>query len=105
MGFVKVARVEQIPVGTMKSFTVEEVPILLANVDGHFYAISNQCTHAGVGLSQGKLEGKIVTCPRQGSQFDVTSGARLKGPAWRAVTVYAVQVEGQEIKVNVEETK
>ncbi len=101
MGFVKVAQVEQIPVGTMKSITVKGVPILVANVAGNFYAISNQCTHAGVGLSQGTLEGKIVTCPRQGSQFDVTSGARLRGPAMRSAKVYAVKIEDKNIKVNI----
>ena len=96
------AGIEQIPAGTMKSFVVKGTSILLANVDGIFYAIGNQCTHAGVGLSGGTLEGRIVTCPSRGSQFDVISGARLKGPAFRRIPVYKVKVEGEIIKVNIQ---
>ena len=99
MSYVKIARTEQIPEGAMKSITIKGEPILVANVEGHYYAISNHCSHAGVGLSQGTLEGKIVTCPQAGSQFDVTTGARIRGPAMRRVTVYKVKIEGSDIKV------
>jgi nitrite reductase/ring-hydroxylating ferredoxin subunit len=42
----------------MESFVVKGTSILLVNVDGKFYAIGNQCTHAGAGLSGGTLEGR-----------------------------------------------
>jgi 3-phenylpropionate/trans-cinnamate dioxygenase ferredoxin subunit len=80
MNFVDAARTDQIPAGTMKSFTIKGVEILIANVDGKFYAIGNKCTHMGGDLSKGKLEGKIVTCPRHGSQFDLATGKSLRGP-------------------------
>ena len=101
MSFMKVARVEQIPAGTMKSVIIQDTSILVANVDGHFYAIDNECTHAGVGLSGGTLEGKIITCPRAGSQFDVTSGARVRGPAMRRARIHAVNVEDGDVKVEI----
>ena len=62
MSFVEVSKVNQIAKGTMKSFAVGNKQILVANVDGKFYAIKNTCTHRGGNLSMGKLEGKIVTC-------------------------------------------
>jgi 3-phenylpropionate/trans-cinnamate dioxygenase ferredoxin subunit len=54
--------------------------ILIANVDGKYYAIGNICTHAGGDLSKGILDGNIVTCPKHGSKFDVTTGKAVSGP-------------------------
>ncbi len=48
--------------------------VLLANVDGSYYAINNECTHAGGSLAQGVPEGNIVRCPRHGVRFDVKTG-------------------------------
>jgi 3-phenylpropionate/trans-cinnamate dioxygenase ferredoxin component len=107
LNFVDVARTDQIAAGTMKAFTDKGVEILIANVEGKFYAIGNKCSHMGGDLSKGKLEGKIVTCPRHGSQFDLATGKSLRGPGvsfLRLKTgdqpVYEVKVEGQNIKVN-----
>jgi 3-phenylpropionate/trans-cinnamate dioxygenase ferredoxin component len=96
-----VARVDEIPAGTMKSVIIQDISILVANVDGRFYAMDNACTHAGVGLSNGTLTGTIITCPRAGSQFDVTSGARVRGPAMRRVRIHNVKIEAGDVKVEI----
>ena len=101
--------------GTRKKVTVEGQEILLAKVGGKYYAVGNRCTHLAGDLSAGKLEGKIITCPRHGSQFDVTSGQvvrwmkgsgiaaalgkALKGP--KPLPTYPVKVEGDTISVEV----
>src|SRR6266851_42369 len=74
--------------------------ILVANVDGSFHAMRSTCNHAGGPLHQGKLEGKIVTCPLHGSKWDVTSGSLV----WFMKPlpnepVYKVLVEGGEVFV------
>jgi nitrite reductase/ring-hydroxylating ferredoxin subunit len=51
----------------------------------------------GCSLANGELKGTTVTCACHGSQFDVTSGAVLRGPARKPVRSYAVQVEGEEL--------
>lgn len=56
-------------------------PVALYRVQGQWCAISDSCPHAGAPLSEGELEGSVVTCPRHGSQFDVRTGERLRGPA------------------------
>ena len=99
MSYVKVVEADKIPPGTMQAFTPKDIPILLTNIGGRFYAIGNQCTHAGVGLAKGTLEGNIVTCPQNGSQFDVTTGARKRGPAFKNAIVYETKVEGGIVKV------
>jgi len=106
MSIFEVAQIDQIPAGSMKSCSVGGKQILIANVDGEFYAINNACTHAGGDLSKGKLEGKIVTCPRHGSTFDVTTGKCISGPKIgflklnaKDETVFEVKVEENKILV------
>jgi 3-phenylpropionate/trans-cinnamate dioxygenase ferredoxin subunit len=108
MSFTEVGQVNEVPTGTMKSYSVGGKQILIANVDGKLYAINSVCTHAGGELSKGKLEGKIVTCPRHGSKFDVTTGKCISGPKIaffrlkaKDETAYEVKVEENRIKINV----
>ena len=61
--FVKIAETSEKPSGQTKSFKIEEKEILVANINGAYYAISNICSHMGGDLSKGTLEGNVVTCP------------------------------------------
>jgi nitrite reductase/ring-hydroxylating ferredoxin subunit len=63
------------------------------------YAFDDTCTHKGCSLGEGKLDGTIVTCPCHGSQFDVTSGAVVRGPAQRPVRSRSVDVEGNDLLI------
>ena len=71
--------------------------ISVARVEGRVYAFDDLCTCAepGCPLSGGLLTGTTIMCQCHGSQFDVTSGAVINGPATDALTLYEVQeVEG-----------
>lgn len=94
-----VAKTQDVIEGEMAVFEVAGERVGVANVDGSFHAFSDICTHQQCSLASGELEGKTVTCPCHGSQFDVTSGAVLNPPATEPVPVFSVQVEGDEIKV------
>ena len=71
---VKVAQVDELKDGAMKEVLAQGREILLARVGDNYYAADNRCPHMGGKLSRGKLEGTIVTCPRHGSQFDLSDG-------------------------------
>lgn len=78
--FIEIAKVSDIKKGTMKNIQVENRDILLANVDGTFYAMDDRCGHMNALLSMGKLEGKNVICPFHFAEFDVTTGKKVKEP-------------------------
>jgi 3-phenylpropionate/trans-cinnamate dioxygenase ferredoxin component len=108
MSFVEVARINDVPEGTMKSFAVDGQEILVVNYQGKHYAIAGKCTHMGGELAAGKLDGKIVTCPRHGSRFDVTTGESLNGPKigflkfnTKNEKAFEVKIEGNAIQVNI----
>ena len=79
MGFVKVAKTSEVPLGQMIHVEVQEKEIMIANVEGKFYAISDRCGHMNARLSMGTLDKTIVICPYHFSRFDVTTGKLVSG--------------------------
>ena len=73
--------------------------VTVYNVDGAFYATQEECTHAGGPLSEGSLDGRVITCPLHGSRFDVTNGTLVRGPAKRPLKTYRVVVDGPVARV------
>jgi len=65
------------------------------NVAGSFCATQEKCTHRLGPLSKGKLDGSTVTCPYHGAQFNVCTGAVLRGPAIDPLKTYRVVVDGE----------
>ncbi|OGX35211.1 MAG: hypothetical protein A3C36_03110 [Omnitrophica WOR_2 bacterium RIFCSPHIGHO2_02_FULL_52_10] len=75
--------------------------VALFNVGGKYYAIDDECTHAGGSLSEGELDGHTVTCPWHGAEFDVQTGQVVGAPADVDVKGYKVVVDGEDIKIEV----
>jgi nitrite reductase (NADH) small subunit len=100
MPFVRAAKVGELPAGTVREFYVEGKAIALANVEGKVYAINNTCLHRGGPLGQGVLEGKAVTCPWHGWQYDVTNGKLVQNPT-AGVDCYRTEIRGEDIFVEV----
>ena len=80
MVVVKVGELSELAPGRMKKVSVGDKEFLIANVNGKYYAIGARCTHAGGDLSQGSLDGSVVTCPKHKAKFDVTTGRVVSGP-------------------------
>jgi 3-phenylpropionate/trans-cinnamate dioxygenase ferredoxin subunit len=83
------------------AFEIGGVRVVLASVEGTLYAFDDLCPHRQCSLAEGHLEGTVVTCPCHGSQFDVTTGERLRGPAVRGVRTFAVRVENGDLQVEI----
>ncbi len=112
---IQVAKSRELEDGAMKESLAQGHEILLARVGDKYYAAGNRCPHMVGKLSQGKLERTVVTCPRHGSQFDLSDGhvvrwlwgsglasrigKALKSP--RPLTIYNVKVENGKILVEI----
>jgi 3-phenylpropionate/trans-cinnamate dioxygenase ferredoxin subunit len=111
--FIKVGKSSDFPDGTMKKILVQEHEILLARAGDKYYAADNRCPHLRGNLSAGKLLGTVVTCPLQGSQFDLRDGSVIlwvKEPVSSSATgktlnpprplkTYSVRVEGDAVLI------
>ena len=108
MEYIRVADISELPANKMLMVVVGGREVLLANVDGSYYAIANKCSHLGGSLVKGSLEGSIVTCPRHGAKYDVKTGQAvveakigfMKMKVKDEVS-YTVKVEGADIMVGI----
>ena len=108
MEFFSACDVSDVPENQMIKVSVEGKQILLAHLDGAYYAVTNKCTHLGASLAKGSLDGNIVTCASHGAQFDLKTGeamgkakiAMLKMGV-RDLASYPVKVEGSTILVGI----
>jgi nitrite reductase/ring-hydroxylating ferredoxin subunit len=95
---VKVAAVADVPPGEGRVVEAGARTLAVFNIDGHYFAIDNDCPHRGGPLGEGDVEGRTVTCPWHGWRWDVTTGANTSNPA---VTVpsFPVTVDGGSLFV------
>lgn len=101
MEFIQVASKEDVPLGKMKAVEVKGTSILLANLEGEYYAIGNKCTHRGCKLSKGTFNGEIIKCPCHGSRFNIKTGEAVGGPAAKPEQKYQVKTEQDQIQIKV----
>ena len=113
--YVEVAKTTELKDGEMKAIRVGGHEILLAKAEGKFLAAHNICPHMGGRLSEGKLAATVVTCPRHGSQFDLSDGHVVRWTNWsgiklslaktlrapRPIATYSVKVDGDKVSVKV----
>ena len=85
--------------GAMTWVVVDRERVLLANVDGAFYALRDACGHRQMQLSKGRLDGHVVECPLHFATFDVRTGKLVSGPASADVPTYEVKIENDTVYV------
>jgi 3-phenylpropionate/trans-cinnamate dioxygenase ferredoxin subunit len=90
---VPVARIEDVPPGTMLMVQVDGTDILLVNLDGTIHATQGVCSHEYFELDKGFLTGDTLTCALHLSRFDLETGEALDPPAELPLAVYPARVE------------
>lgn len=98
-----VARIDDLPPGTMRMVTVDGHGVALIATDDGIYALDNACPHQGYGLVTGTLQtgpaGGTVTCQWHNWKFDVATGRCLMGE--EDVACHPVTVADGEVRVTV----
>jgi nitrite reductase/ring-hydroxylating ferredoxin subunit len=97
--FVTVAKADDLKPGEMKYVEVGDEPVVLINLDGEFYALSDVCTHEEASLSDGEIVGDEIECPLHGGAFDIRTGQPVAFPVVVPVETFRVRVVGDEVQV------
>ena len=101
--FREVGPDDAIPDGFVVPFYLSDrkLRISVAHVGDRLYAFDDLCTCPGhpCPLSGGLLTGTMIMCQCHGSEFDVTTGAVVRGPAARPLNVHEVQVADGAVRV------
>lgn len=91
---------DEIPPGEMRAVEVEEQPLLIANVEGEFYAVTNRCGESPLPLEYSELTGAELRCSWHGCRYDIRSGKRLDHGDER-LAVFPVSIEDGVVRVAV----
>jgi len=102
---IDVARVDELPAGTMRLVPAGDRVIGVYNCDGAYYAIEDRCSHDDGPLCEGEWEPGtcVVVCPRHGSRFDLQTGIPMTLPAFERVETFLVSVEDGMVVLEVDE--
>ena len=100
--FHTVCRVGDIPAGEGRMLAVAGTTIGVFNVAGSFYALANECPHAGASLAHGIVEGETVLCRIHHWRFSLRDGTFLdENKPQCNVRSFPVRVVGDEVQVEV----
>ncbi len=98
----------ELPPGERRLVEIDGRSIGVFNVDGEYYALTNVCPHQRAPLCAGTLtgttratsvddiewerDGRVLTCPWHGWEFDVTTGETVFNPHRWSVSTYETDV-------------
>jgi nitrite reductase/ring-hydroxylating ferredoxin subunit len=71
--------IDDIAVGTMKMVKVDGHRVCLVRTGDGLHAIDHACPHEGYGLTQGALDGDLLTCAWHNWKFRVSDGTCVQG--------------------------
>jgi nitrite reductase/ring-hydroxylating ferredoxin subunit len=89
--------------GYVNPYYMEDIKrrVSVARVGGQLYAFDDLCPHEGCPLSSGLLTGTTLMCQCHGSKYDVTTGAILRGPTTKPLTMYKARELDGKVQVQV----
>lgn len=92
---------DELEPGSTRPVEAGAEPILVANIDGDFYAVADRCGESPLPLSYSKLTDSILTCSWHGCRYDLRSGARADDSGGDRIRVYPVRVQDGMVEVAV----
>ena len=103
--FVRACSIDDVEDASAVRVVIGTVPIAVVRSNGEFYAIHDVCSHANVALSEGEIEDQTIECWLHGSRFDLVTGRPTGLPAIKAVPVYPVKIDGDDVFIDVSPLK
>ena len=80
---------------------VNEKSVVVFNIAGKYFAISDVCSHDEGPVGDGLIDGYHIVCPRHGAEFDVRSGKAMTMPAVRDIPAFPIKVINGNIFIGI----
>jgi toluene monooxygenase system ferredoxin subunit len=100
MAFQPVVTLEELWVGDMISRVVDGQRVLVIRLDDAVHAYADRCVHLGMPLSEGRLDGTVLTCAAHHYRYDVRTGQGVN-PRSVCLTAFPVKLEAGQVLVDV----
>jgi len=96
---VVLCKASEIPDGTLKHFEIMGYDIAVANLGGRYYGLDAACTYQWANLADGHVdrEKKVLVCSDCKGSWDLETGKPVDPPAKFPLTVYEVNVSGDDL--------
>ncbi len=78
-GATAVAHLDDLPIGSMKMVRVEDHRLCLVRTSDGVFALEHACPHEGYGMTQGSVDGNLITCAWHNWKFRVDDGECVVG--------------------------
>ncbi len=97
----RICSIHDVPDGEARRFDLGKVGICVVRLGDAWYAINDTCSHQKVSLSDGVVdaEHQRIECFKHGSCFSLLDGTPDTLPATKAVPVYEVRIDGDDVLV------
>jgi len=106
MNWIRVTRVENIPLREGRSVRIGDDEIAIFNLgDDRYVAVDNACPHRGGPLCDGIVSGNVVICPLHGWKISLETGNVMKPDVCVRVETYPVSVRDGVVCVQIEKTE
>lgn len=93
-----IARTQDVEVGYALQVPIDgREPVAVVRLDEGFFVIDDTCTHGAASMSEGDVVGCEIECPFHNGRFDVRTGVPTAFPCVKALMIYPVKVEGDEV--------
>ena len=97
--FVKTVEAARVNPGDLLTVEVNGEPVVIANVDGKYFAMGATCTHEEWDLSEGSLDGLQITCAGHGAVWDLRTGKAEFDEALEDEPLYDIKEEEGQLYV------
>jgi len=97
----KVAKLNDLKDGAGLQVEAGNKIIALFRFRGQYFALRDQCTHAGSPLHDGEIREFRVRCAAHGAEFDIRDGRAVGELAYNDVRAFKTRVAGEDVEVEV----
>jgi nitrite reductase/ring-hydroxylating ferredoxin subunit/uncharacterized membrane protein len=97
--FTPVAAVADIPESTPTKAMLGSTALVVVRRGDVVFALKDTCSHGGGPLSEGSVDGDVITCPWHRSVFRLDDGAVRHGPATTRQVAYRARIADGQVEV------
>ena len=98
--FQRICTIHDVRPGESRLFILDDTPIAVFNLAGEYFALANECPHAGASLAHGEMNGDCVSCRIHHWRFSIRTGTYLDEdkPRYNA-RCFDLRVVGEQVEV------
>jgi nitrite reductase/ring-hydroxylating ferredoxin subunit len=100
MTFHSVMPLDELWLGDMVGRVIDGTKVLILRIEDDVFAYEDRCAHLGVSLSEGTLEGSVLTCSAHRYKYDARSGEGIN-PKAAQLRAFEVKIDAGQVWVDV----